>query len=388
MKDRILILTAGYGEGHNAAARALHVACEALGGAGSSRLVDVFAVASPRFHRFSRSAYLDLIHFAPRVWSAFYQWVDRHEVFPGALHLLRKEMTALEHLLLEMKPAAICSTYPVYGFMIDALRRKHGLTAPHFNIVTDSITINSLWRKPDCAGWFVPNQETAEVMRAAGVSADRICVSGFPVDPFFADHLGVLSPPDLDEEFWPVAPRVLYLVNSGTRHVHDTVRRLLEQEDWDLTVAVGRNENLRRSLAALARGRKRQAVFLGWTHRIPELLLSHHVAISKAGGATTQEAIAARCPLLVNQIIPGQEEGNYELLRRHAIGAYADSPEKTVAELRRAFADGGQVWSEWRKSMEKFGPPNAARQIARYLWSLPTDDAAPTKIGKPISASG
>ena len=31
----------------------------------------------------------------------------------------------------------------------------------------------------------------------------------------------------------------------------------------------------------------------------------------------TQEAIAARCPMIVNQIVPGQEEGNYELLRRH-----------------------------------------------------------------------
>jgi processive 1,2-diacylglycerol beta-glucosyltransferase len=54
--------------------------------------------------------------------------------------------------------------------------------------------------------------------------------------------------------------------------------------------------------------------------------MSHHVVISKAGGATTREAIAARCPMLVSQIVPGQEEGNYELLRRHGVGALAETP--------------------------------------------------------------
>lgn len=47
MPARILILTAGYGEGHNAAARALAAACDTTHGAGTSRVVDVFALAHP-----------------------------------------------------------------------------------------------------------------------------------------------------------------------------------------------------------------------------------------------------------------------------------------------------------------------------------------------------
>jgi hypothetical protein len=63
--------------------------------------------------------------------------------------------------------------------------------------------------------------------------------------------------------------------------------------------------------------------------------MTHHVVISKAGGATTQEAIAARCPMIVNQIVPGQEEGNYELLRRTGAGALATTPAAVIQSLRQ-----------------------------------------------------
>ena len=43
-------------------------------------------------------------------------------------------------------------------------------------------------------------------------------------------------------------------------------------------------------LVDLARDAPARADILGWTNRIPELLMTHHVAISKAGGATTQAA--------------------------------------------------------------------------------------------------
>ena len=47
---RVLVLTAGFGEGHNAAARALAAACDAAHGPGTARLVDVFALAAPRLN--------------------------------------------------------------------------------------------------------------------------------------------------------------------------------------------------------------------------------------------------------------------------------------------------------------------------------------------------
>ena len=124
-------------------------------------------------------------------------------------------------------------------------------------------------------------------------------------------------------------------------------------------------------MEAFAAGRAAPTTILGWTNEIPRLLMTHHVLVSKAGGATTQEALAARCPMIVNQIVPGQEEGNYELLRRHGIGDFADTPEATLVTLRRAFADRGRVWREWRAAIGPLYRPDAAVEIVERALAAP-----------------
>jgi len=368
---RVLILTAGFGEGHNAAARNLAAAVDAAGGTGSAQIADLFALASPRLNRVTRYGYLTLINRAPRLWSALYGLADRPGTFPRHLWFLRKELRALARLLERDPPLAVCSTFPVYGFLAERLSQRGILRAPHFNIVTDSISINSLWTRPVCAGWFVPNPETAEVVRRLGVPADRLHEYGFPVQPFFAEHAGRLAPPDLAGH---ARPAVLYIIHSGVRSAEATAGALLARTDWSLTLAVGRDERLRRRLEKAAAGRAHPTAILSWTDQIPRLLMTHHAVISKAGGATTQEAIAAYCPMIVNQIVPGQEEGNYELLRRRGIGAYAATPNAVLDALRGAFAGGGAIWRRWRAALVPLARLDAARDIARHV----LNGAAPT----------
>lgn len=361
---KLLILTAGFGEGHNAAARNLAAACNGLQGPGAARTVDLFALASPRLNQLSRRAYLAAINGAPALWSAFYRWIDRHEIFPQHLWLMRRELGLLDKMIRQEEPAVVCSTFPAYGFLLERLAASGRLAAPFWNVVTDSISINSLWTRPACTGWFVPNEDTAAAMREKGVPSDRLHVLGFPVPSFFGEYASELAPPDLSAG---AAPRVLTIVHSGVRHAWATARRLLDESDWELTFAVGRDESLRRRLEHLAAGRRRRTVILGWTDEVPRLLMTHHVLISKAGGATTQEAIAARCPMLVNQIVPGQEEGNYQLLHRHRIGGLAETPDAVVGTLRRAFANQGAVWREWRNALAPLARPDASRAIVAQL---------------------
>ena len=171
---------------------------------------------------------------------------------------------------------------------------------------------------------------------------------------------------------------MLYIVHSGVRNAWAIARRLLAETDWELTFAVGRDERLRRRLEALTAGRARPAHVLGWTNEVPRLLMTHHVLISKAGGATTQEAIAAHCPMLVNQIVPGQEEGNYELLRRRHAGVLVETPEASIAALRQTFANQGAVWRQWREALAPLARPDASRVIAAHLLARAAATAAIT----------
>jgi processive 1,2-diacylglycerol beta-glucosyltransferase len=293
-----------------------------------------------------------------------YAWVDRSNVFPRFLWTLHREIRVLAEIIAREKPAVLCSTYPIYAFMIEKLRREERCDVPHFNVVTDSISINSLWWRAACDGWFLPNEDSAEVLRRAGIAPEKLHVAGFPVAPFFAENAGALTPPDLASG---AAPRVLYIINSGTHHAEETASKLLAEEDWEVTCTVGRDVALRRKLTDLSMHRKRPARIRGWTNQIPQLLMTHHVIVSKAGGATTQEAIAARCPMIVNQIVPGQEEGNYELLRRHGVGALAQTPDAVIAALRRAFAEHGRVWRQWRDGLAPLVRPDAAHTIIAHF---------------------
>jgi processive 1,2-diacylglycerol beta-glucosyltransferase len=89
--------------------------------------------------------------------------------------------------------------------------------------------------------------------------------------------------------------------------------------------------------------------------------MTHHVVVSKAGGATTQEAIAARCPMVVNQVVPGQEEGNCELLLRHGAGALATTP-RPSSPRSGPLSQPGAGWAGWRAALEPMARPDAARR--------------------------
>jgi processive 1,2-diacylglycerol beta-glucosyltransferase len=367
----VLVLTASYGEGHNAAARAVAAACEAHGGEGSARVADIFALTSPRLNEVVRRGYLSAINRFPKVWSHAYRWMDHSALLRRGLNgvMLQRERARLAGLLAAGgdAPRILCSTYPAYSFMIERLRREGRHALPHYSVVTDSISINSLWWRAGCTGWLVPNEDSAETMRLAGVDPGKIHVTGFPVNNFFARHEGKLQPDDLGAG---APPRVLHIINSGTRDAEATAARLLAVPDWDLTFAVGRDVRLQDRLEKMAAGRRRPAQVLGWTDQIPRLLMTHHAVVSKAGGATTQEAIAARCPMIVCQVVPGQEEGNYELLRRHQIGARAETPESIRTALENAFANRGAVWRQWRSRLDRLARPNAAQAIAERLFAV------------------
>ncbi len=372
-RPHLLILTAGFGEGHNAAARGLAAACDELHGEGSAEVLDLFLLTSPRTSALVRSGYIGLINRLPRLWRGIYGLMDRSALLPRLLSSsLRPQVRFLARRFEAGCPRAICSTYPVYPFLLERLREQGRLPVPHYTVVTDSISIHSLWWRSPCDGWFVPNADSAAVMEGRGVNPQRLNVSGFPVTPYFRRHAGEFTRPDLGSG---ATPRVLHIINSGTRHAAATAERLLSGSEFEVTCAVGRNEKLRKRLERVAAGRSKPSRILGWTDEIPRLLMTHHVVVSKAGGATTQEAIAAECPMIVSQVVPGQEEGNCELVLRHGAGNLAESTEAVIAALRQAFAQRGALWRRWHAAMAPLSRPDAARVIVRTV--LQAGEAAP-----------
>jgi histidinol phosphatase-like PHP family hydrolase len=95
--------------------------------------------------------------------------------------------------------------------------------------------------------------------------------------------------------------------------------------------------------------------------------MSHHLVIAKAGGAMVQEAIAARCPIIVNQVIPGQEEGNAQLIKKLGVGAVAEGSKEVRDLVEEAFTHKSRQWQEWRDNLDKVSRPDATLRIAELV---------------------
>ncbi len=148
----------------------------------------------------------------------------------------------------------------------------------------------------------------------------------------FADNKNELPQPIGDEP-----RRVLYIINTGKKKAGKAIDRILEIDDVHMTIVAGRDAELRAKLIERTRDMEHRVKILGWTNQMPELMMSHHLIIGKAGGAVVQEAIAARCPMIIKQVIPGQEEGNAELIERFNIGAVVEKNKEVAEAVEMAF---------------------------------------------------
>lgn len=360
---RVLVLTASYGEGHNSAARALVAALSRQPGVEVDK-VDLFAEVAPLLDRLSRALYLKVINHAPAVWAAFYGWLDRTPQLHRLAWFLPFHVRALERLLDAKRPDALCATYPVYGWLLERLQREGRTVPPLYVVVTDALTINAIWFGIPAQRWFVTDTGSAEKMIQRGVDPDRVTVSGFPVALTFANRNADVAPPD------PAGKerrRVLLMINCSRRRAIAIAHAVVVYPGLEVTITAGRSAALRRELAALPHHPGSSVEVLGWTDRIPELLMRHHLVISKAGGATTQESINALCPMIVSQVVRGQEEGNWELLRTHDAGVLATTPEQVIAAIEAAFADDARRWTQWRAGLQTLARPTAAVDIARRI---------------------
>lgn len=137
---RILIVTAGYGEGHNSAARGVR---DALAGRAEVRVTDLCAEAMPRMFRLTRAAYLWTISRMPRLWKWMYEVSDRRNMAEKPVRGIAPVERLLERLLREWKPDAVVCTYMVYPYMLDSLASRTGRAVPYLTVVTDSFVINN-----------------------------------------------------------------------------------------------------------------------------------------------------------------------------------------------------------------------------------------------------
>ncbi len=362
-KPRLLIITAAFGEGHNSAAKNLALAANEQGA--NTLVADPCMLSAPQSTAVIQWGYrLVTTHF-PLVWEKIYKGTDNCDFSRPNLPLMRRPESYLQTLVKEFQPDAIVSTYPIYPYFLKRQFDETGKKLPVFTVVTDSIEINASWLRAPTDYFLVTDQATKEAMSHWGIPEKKIVITGFPVNPAFS----TLTPVPAEDPCNPF--RILYFATAKKPFIRRHGRALLDASpDVHLTIVMGKNfralQSRARELKASYPGRVH---LLGWTKKVPQLLNKHHLVIGKAGGATVHEAIAARCPMLIHHLVPGQEEGNLQLLQQLGAGDLAENPKDLAKAVANILADNASHWRKMKTALERHNCNDGAITASKFILS-------------------
>lgn len=357
---RILICSVGYGQGHHAASAAL--AEEFLARGMHCRVCDPCELASPKIFAVTQAFYRFCVHRMPWLWRVTYAQTDTAN-WRKAVHMpiLRAVKQRLALLLQEERPDIVVCTYPLYAYMLDALREEGLFHGRYAMVVTDAREISRPWMLSDAPAVYVTDAVTAELVRHFfGLPDALVRVSGFPVRRRFRPNGDIVKPSASHLH-------ILFGAYRSTGDIVDSVRALLgAYPQARITLLAGNRAESCRSLLSedINAGR---AEVLDATDHMAEYLAESHLYIGKAGAATMFECYASHVPMLVNFALPGQEQGNLELLLQDGAGVYAESPAELLQAVHLLLADDASVWSRMRAAMAEAHYDGAAARIVNDM---------------------
>jgi processive 1,2-diacylglycerol beta-glucosyltransferase len=388
----ILIVYASYGEGHLQAARAIRSALAEMG-IRRSILVDLMDEAHPWIGSFTKHVYMRSFTILPGVYGWVYDMTRSmcHDSLLGDwLHSFGRHR--MRRLLEQHQPDAVIHTFPM--FVMPALR--HGSRAAHIPscaVVTD-YDLHGRWVHPGIDRFYVPTDDMLEELALRGIPRERICASGIPLKLGFE---GLQPKPEYRQRFGFAPDERIVLIMAGAHGVmpdlHELCAGLLGQSNASIALVCGRNSVLERTMrsafAAQPSAARRLRVF-GYVDAIHELMAISSLLVTKPGGITLTEGLAAGLPIIAYRPVPGQERRNAEYLARRGAAVIAHKPSELTATILKLMADPDRLIDR-RNSARGLRPSNATETLVMdFLANMSImrgkAPAAPTALDQPGGA--
>ena len=387
---RVLIATVTAGGGHIAAAAALEEAWRALRPDDTIEQLDLIKFFSPLHKKVHADGYVQLVERAPELWGMLFGKTDNLRV-ARRLNRLRRAFPSnsrkkFARHLKQFKPdAALCTHYlPLETLGLLNSSEGGGLRRPKWiqtmkardarlsdnskfpfvaSIVTD-FEAHALWMDSCVDLYCVAAEETKARLVARGAATENVVATGIPIAAKF------LSQPD------PRAVRKVLglrddqpvlLVLSGGFGMGPVAEILAELDKvpcpFQTLVVTGRNEALRRELAAQTR--KHPTHVLGFATNMHELMAVADLIITKPGGLTSSEALALGRPLFILNPIPGQEAANSDFLLERGAAAKVNRVEDLPYRIEQLL--GSRKLAAMAKAAKSLGRPKAAEAVCREV---------------------
>lgn len=357
---KVLILTSGYGDGHQQAANAIHRAAQLYGQNVETVVMDFMEWVHPFIHPISRYVYIQGVKKFPSLYGYMYQKTrySHPSTLLKALHQvgLRKMLG----LLKEIQPTSVVSTFPLAAAAMSLLKSK-GLTDLHTVTVITDHTDHSYWIHPYTDLYIVGSERVAIALNRLGIPYSHISTTGIPIRPEFMgshDRQALKKKHGLN----PYLPTVL-VMGGGCGMIGDG-RSSLEMietlpSEIQLIIVCGRNQKLLKQLTEQFRFSKHHVRIIGYVDHIHEFMAASDLLITKPGGLTTSEAIASELPMLFYKPLPGQEEDNAKYLLRIGVALRAKNESDLVEKMTKILCN-PELLQKMKAKTKAFHARNAA----------------------------
>ncbi len=358
---KVLILTIAYGQGHKSAAEG--IAEEYLARGCKVLVSDPCEADKTGLYALTKAYYKLCVRRAPWLWAMAYAQTDTADwrskiTWPG----IKTATIYLADLLLSWRPDVVICTYPLYAYMMDYLSTEQMVDVPYAVVVTDSLEISRPWVKSCSRFLFVPDEFSAALIRERyGLPRTEIIDSGFPVRKAFRRCNSKCSPSALRLNILYGAYLCLESTVRQIRGIFDTFPHARI-----VLLGGGRCESMKQKLDQYVTDGS--LTVLRSSEKMPELFATAHIYIGKTGAATMFEAYASGVPFIANYALPGQEQGNLQLLLKDGAGCWAEETGSLCSIIQDWLCNDAEKWRRIRMNMlTRSERVHGAKRIADIL---------------------
>jgi len=375
MFKKVLILSASAGAGHLRAAEALERAFREMNAAAEVRNVDTLDYTNKVFRHLHSKAYIEMVNKMPEVLGWLYDHLDK----PWKNERRRLALDKLNarpfiKLLKEYKPDITVCTHFLPAEIISWLKAKERINCRQAIVVTD-FDVHAMWLCHHYEHYFVALDETRLHLEKLGIPANKITVSGIPIDPVFSvqkDKREMRAKYELRQD---VTTILLSAGGFGVGPVENILRLLATDLSSPAQVVAlcGRNEKLRQRVDRLASSvpaeRRLSIKAVGYTTAMDEYMAASDILLGKPGGLTTSEALAKDLIFVIVNPIPGQEERNSDHLLEEGVAIRCNNLPVLAHKIDRLLADPARM-DVMRANARRLARPDAAREVVARLLEL------------------
>ena len=369
-KKHILILTADAGFGHRSVANAVAQALQETHSGDCT--VDIVNPLddrrAPAMLRDSQADYDRLVREIPRIYRFGLQASDAAVPFAivqSALVVMLYEV--MWDILRRTQPDAIVVTYPMYHPPLQAIFTMRRMVIPTITTITDLGYVHGMWFNKKVDLLLVGSNLVRAQAIACGIPARKIHVTGIPVHPALAHWDGTLQERRAALGW---EPNLTTFLGVGSRRVTNLpeVANALNHSGFPVQLALvaGGDEDLLRKFQETHW--HIPAHIYGYVDNMPAMIHAADAIISKAGGLIITEALACGLPMLLVDVIPGQEVGNAEFVVSNGAGEIATDCIAGLETVCHWLENNGALLAERTANAMRLGKPNAAYETAEIAW--------------------